>query len=174
MGCALLAFVLPFLEVPKEWSVREAIVEAPIAKSIQKPIEFVYQKPKEENLSTPIQDQPHKHDQSTNSKNEIAEKEAITAIAINSLGNKMSLSEVLMYIYFAGVIIFALIFLMQLVLLSYKMLTLPTIRDGQFKIVEIDKDKAPFSFWNRIFMNPSKLLCSFLCNSSSGRDLKYS
>ena len=160
LACVLLAFVLPFLEVPQEWSLREAIKSTPFEEIIEKPTSYVFQKPIKESQPKHIHDQKnkhvHDHDHSPKHSSEIVKEETITPIAASSSSNKKSLTEILMYIYLVGVAIFALNFLIQLFLLFYKMLTLPTIRDGQFKIVEMDKDKAPFSFWNRIFMNPSK------------------
>src|SRR6185436_1476440 len=45
---------------------------------------------------------------------------------------------------------------MQAGVLLYKVYTKPVIKDGKFRIVEIDNDKAPCSFGNNIFINPAK------------------
>ena len=162
LGCALLAFVLPFLEIPQEWSLRTA--KAPIIQpkaEKEQPVVTKFEQPKERKESTPthqhLHGHNHAHDHGVKHETEIpGDLAVITPATIEVSKNKMSWSIILMCVYFTGVAIFALNFLIQLFVLFYKMLTLPTIRDGRYKIVEIDKDKAPFSFWNRIFMNPSK------------------
>ncbi|WP_278021317.1 hypothetical protein [Flavobacterium ginsengisoli] len=62
----------------------------------------------------------------------------------------------IVYLYWFGVIVFALNFLMQAVILFYRAYTSEIIRDGKFRIVEITGDKAPCSFANNIFINPEK------------------
>ena len=46
-------------------------------------------------------------------------------------------------------------FLIQLALIFFQKATNPTLQDGRFTIVEINQDKAPFSFGNSIFINPT-------------------
>lgn len=62
----------------------------------------------------------------------------------------------LFWTYWFGVIIFGASFLFQLVLLLYRSFRYPVIIDGKYRIVEINGDKAPCSFGNTIFINPSK------------------
>ena len=159
LGCALLAFLLPFLEIPEEWSLRTAETTINQPKNVQEnPVVVDFKQPKEKIESKSSHQHLHNHNHEAEHGTEISNEE-VAAVLPKSAENpkdKASWSEILMYVYFVGVGIFALNFLIQLFVLFYKMLTLPTIRDGRFKIVEMDKDKAPFSFWNRIFMNPSK------------------
>ena len=160
LGCALLAFALPFLKIPQEWSLRtaemtivqpKAETKMPVVTKFEQPKETINSKPAHHHLHD------HNHDHDLKHETEIPEDVAVVTSATTEVSKgKISWSEILMYVYFIGVGIFALNFLIQLFVLFYKMLTLPTIRDGRYKIVEMDKDKAPFSFWNRIFMNPSK------------------
>ncbi|MFK7772692.1 MAG: M56 family metallopeptidase [Saprospiraceae bacterium] len=70
--------------------------------------------------------------------------------------NKMSINEVLTYLYFSGVIIFSLAFFIQLILILAKVTSLQSLKDGKYRIVELVKDEAPYSFWNIIFINPTK------------------
>jgi beta-lactamase regulating signal transducer with metallopeptidase domain len=60
------------------------------------------------------------------------------------------------YLYWIGVAVFALNFLLQLFVLLYRNYTKPFIKDGRFRIVELEGEKAPCSFGNTIFINPSK------------------
>ena len=159
LACALLAFVLPFFEVPQEWSLRQAnvtLIQTKIEKD--KPATFSLDRFEKQAATKSSHNHLHKHNHglAANHQNDIAKNDEVAPVVAKRSNINLSFSEILMYVYLAGVVIFSLNFLVQLILLFYKMLTLPTIRDGQFKIVEMDKDKAPFSFWNRIFMNPSK------------------
>jgi len=61
-----------------------------------------------------------------------------------------------MWLYWFGVIVFALNFLVQITILLYRAYTSPVIKDGKFRIVEVSGDKAPCSFANNIFINPEK------------------
>ncbi len=54
-----------------------------------------------------------------------------------------------------GVIVFAISFLFQVVLLIWRAYRNPVIIDGPYRIVEVSGDKAPCSFGNIIFINPS-------------------
>lgn len=62
----------------------------------------------------------------------------------------------LIYLYWFGVIVFGLNFLMQASILLYKAYSNPVIKDGKFRIAETSDDKAPCSFGNNIFINPAK------------------
>jgi beta-lactamase regulating signal transducer with metallopeptidase domain len=70
--------------------------------------------------------------------------------------SKMSIDEVLTYLYFSGVIIFSLAFFIQLMLILAKVTSLQSLKDGKYRIVELVKDEAPYSFWTLIFINPTK------------------
>ena len=60
------------------------------------------------------------------------------------------------YLYWFGVMVFGLNFLVQLIVLCYRSLAKDVIRDKNIRIVEVTGDKAPCSFGNTIFINPSK------------------
>jgi hypothetical protein len=62
----------------------------------------------------------------------------------------------LLWFYWFGVIVFAISFLFQVVLLIYRTYRNPVIIDGKYRIVEVSGDKAPCSFGNTIFINPEK------------------
>jgi hypothetical protein len=59
-------------------------------------------------------------------------------------------------LYWCGVAAFGLNFLLQVIVLLRQAYKSPAIQDGQFRIVELDTDKAPCSFGNYIFINPAK------------------
>ena len=62
----------------------------------------------------------------------------------------------LWWVYLAGVLIFAANFLVQFVHLLVRMLRHPGHDLGEFRLVETNENEAPFSFWNRIFLNPDR------------------
>jgi len=59
------------------------------------------------------------------------------------------------YLYWAGVIIFALNFLIQLAVLYLQAYRNAAVKDKIFRIVEINSNRPPCSFANNIFINPS-------------------
>ncbi|MEL6274474.1 MAG: M56 family metallopeptidase, partial [Bacteroidota bacterium] len=69
--------------------------------------------------------------------------------------NLSSILPILGWIYLAGVLVFALHFLIQIGLLLVRMLRHPGYDLGRFRIVELNQEFAPYSFWNRIFLNPN-------------------
>lgn len=62
--------------------------------------------------------------------------------------------RILGFIYLAGVAVFALHFLLQLGLLFWRMLRHPGHSVDRVRIVELSGDFSPYSFLNRIFLNP--------------------
>lgn len=132
LSCMILAFILPLLPVPQQLSLRkDAIVKhIPLAK-------------------TAID------------KNQVIQLKAQAAETVFAEQTKQTfdvdmLLQWLVYLYWFGVIIFALNFLMQACVLFYRAYSLSAIQDGKFRIVEITGDKAPCSFANNIFINPEK------------------
>ncbi|MEO8416523.1 MAG: M56 family metallopeptidase [Ginsengibacter sp.] len=134
LSCMMLAFVLPVLHVPQQMSFRKA--PAPESITSLKPATD------QETISLPA---------TAAVRNPVVEN-AQREPAINTA----QVMHWLMYLYWFGVVIFGLNFLMQAVLLLYKAYSRPVIIDGRFRIVEITGDKAPCSFGNNIFINPEK------------------
>jgi len=59
------------------------------------------------------------------------------------------------WIYLVGFGIFFINFLVQLTILIYYRIKYPTLKDGKMTIVEMPDGKAPFSFLNMIYINPT-------------------
>ncbi len=130
--CMALAFVMPLVPVPQQFSFRQtsASLTIPDIKTLT---------PKADISSTQAE------------------------ITVPAVGANVSqtvnadlIFQWLIYMYWFGVIIFGLNFLLQIVLLLFKAYSKPAILDGKFRIVEIPDDKAPCSFANTIFINPEK------------------
>jgi hypothetical protein len=137
--CLFIAFSLPLLRVPQQWSFRKT--ETP---SIVHNPSFIAVDPSEKNTGTskPVIQAP------------VAEKTAAPAPA-----TKFSFRQFmvwLVYLYWFGVIVFGMNFLLQMGILLWRAYRNPVIIDGKYRIVEVSGDKAPCSFGNNIFINPEK------------------
>ncbi|HYE55358.1 MAG TPA: M56 family metallopeptidase, partial [Chitinophagaceae bacterium] len=132
--CLFIAFALPFVRVPEQFSFRKAepapqVTEAPATVQPSATINPTASTPREEQQTQNIKPQ------------------TITFPQVMTW---------LVYLYWFGVIVFALNFLVQIGLLLYRAYSSPVIKDGQFRIVEVSGDKAPCSFGNNLFINPAK------------------
>ncbi len=130
----ILSFCLPLLPVPQDWS-------------LQKTNHTVTSTP-------PFANVPFT-DPLVNS-NKPPEEKAVTPLPKQNYFDVEHLAKAVIWLYWFGVIAFAINFLVQLISLLYKAYTLPVIKDGRFRIVELTGDKAPCSFGNAIFINPEK------------------
>lgn len=132
LSCMILAFILPLLPVPQQLSLRKDAVVTPIPltkAAVDKSQAIELKAP-------PVQ--------------EVFAEQAKQTFDVDML------LQWLVYLYWFGVLIFALNFLMQACVLLYRAYSLSAIQDGKFRIVEITGDKAPCSFANNIFINPEK------------------
>lgn len=145
LTCLLTSFWLPLLQVPQQWSFRKAstiVVDDPATERPAVNNTFI----------VPQQSAPVAPATTTN-----------TATTTNNIredkSSAITWQQVLTWatwLYWFGVAVFAINFLVQLFTLLYRAYTRPVIRDGRFRIVELAGDKAPCSFWNNIFINPEK------------------
>jgi hypothetical protein len=132
LGCMILTFILPLLPVPQQLSLRKEAAEKqiPLAKA-------------------------------TAGKSQTAELKGTQVQEVFAEQAKQTfdmdlLLQWLVYLYWFGVLLFGVNFLMQACVLFYRAYSLSAIQDGKFRIVEITGDKAPCSFANNIFINPEK------------------
>jgi Icc-related predicted phosphoesterase len=142
LACLALTFVLPLLRVPQQWALRKApeatVIAAPsLNQTPQKPVQFI-EHPEPQQVKPTVA--PVKETTIT---------ETATALIPQLL--KWAL-----WLYWCGVAAFGLNFLLQVIVLVRQAYKSPAIQDGQFRIVELDTDKAPCSFGNYIFINPAK------------------
>ncbi|HYC27907.1 MAG TPA: M56 family metallopeptidase, partial [Chitinophagaceae bacterium] len=136
--CIVTSFSLPLLPVPQQWSLRKAeTVSAPGVPAVL---------PTGQQLKTAPVDTVNPPVQQTSNTDSTAAEPFTLRKALTWL----------MYLYWFGVVVFALSFLAQIAVLLYRAYTRPSIRDGKFRIVEVSGDKAPCSFANNIFINPGK------------------
>lgn len=129
--CMVLAFTLPLVPVPQQLSFRKNIAAEPV--EITKiPTDNASQVVKEKSIQPAV----------------VQETKQVIDVEV--------LVQGVIYLYWFGVVIFGLNFLMQAFILLFRSYSGSAIQDGKFRIVEITGDKAPCSFGNNIFINPEK------------------
>jgi len=133
MICLLLAFCLPLIPVPQQWSFRKT----------EEPVVAVHT-----NADLPVYD--------TGVPQTAAQPLPAAAPEKKPVISWPQVVVWLYWLYWFGVIVFAARFLLQIIALLYRAYTRPVIKDGRFRIVELSGDKAPCSFGNNIFINPEK------------------
>jgi hypothetical protein len=133
LSCMVVAFVLPLVRVPPQLSFRQAPVTVVLP--------AVQTTGQQDNTATTVADPPAR---------------AADAPIAKSFVNAEAVMQWLVYLYWFGVLLFGLNFLMQIVILLYRAYSGPVIIDGKFRIVEMTGDKAPCSFANTIFINPER------------------
>ncbi|WP_316633919.1 M56 family metallopeptidase [uncultured Flavobacterium sp.] len=132
LSCMIMAFILPLVPVPQQLSLRKTVLEKQITIPKTQVAKIETPELKAKTIEPTIVEQT------------------------NETFNIQSAVQWLVYLYWFGVVIFALNFLMQVVLLLYRAYSKSVIQDGKFRIIEITDDKAPCSFANNIFINPEK------------------
>ena len=136
MLCLFFAFSLPLIHIPQQFSLRKNEIVTANTNHIV-PVKNI-QADKNINSNNAISVQPNTETKSANS---------------------FSFNQLLQWavgLYWFGVIVFALNFLVQIIILLFRAYSNPVIKDGKFRIVEMKGDKAPCSFGNNIFINPEK------------------
>ncbi len=138
LGFLALAFVLPLVPVPERYSFR--VAETSVA-----PIELNNNIPDANYVAPPVEPLP------SASIIEPSRAEKVLEVPLTE-----RLAKWVFWIYWCGVVILGANFLVQLIVMLYQSYRRPAIKDGIFRIVELENDKAPCSFGNTIFINPSK------------------
>ena len=143
LTCLTVSFILPFVPVPQQFSF---IKQNAITASLVKPT--VYHETPTPAVATATPSIPQQAAAAPVT-NHLPEATA------NSFNTERMVKWVF-WIYWIGVSIFGVNLLIQLVVLSYKIFKSEVIYDGNYRIVELNDDKAPCSFGKYIFINPAK------------------
>jgi hypothetical protein len=135
LTCLALSFSLPLVPVPEQWSFRKAAAEPIDINWLKQATVAAPRKTPTAAVTTKVQSAP-----------------------VESVSFYKSLSpvKILLWIYWLGVAVFGINFLVQLFILLYRVYSNPFIQDGRFRIVEVTGEQAPCSFANNIFINPEK------------------
>jgi hypothetical protein len=140
LGCLAMAFVLPLIQVPQQWALRESPV--PVATETI-PVVAIH-------LPQVTPAQSYSPQPKVSSTGNIKQAEEPQTPLLQRI------IKWTFYLYWFGVVAFGANLLLQICVLLLQAYRKPVIIDGQFRIVELDDDKAPCSFGNNIFINPSK------------------
>ena len=166
----VLAFSLPLIHIPQDWSLKNV---NPIASKIGK-IDQNNSIPKSPNIDSD-QSKDIVDAEIIDAKNETIVN-TLPELPVEKIGDKQSTESLtptlqktiknttssinwlgtLKWIYIIGLVIFLINFIVQFSILIFYRLKFPTLKDGKLTIVEMEGDKAPFSFLNMIYINPSK------------------
>lgn len=162
LGCLIGSLVLPLITVPASWSLREAMVVEAAEPVAQPPAEDLAATPpaltnvdgdgKPQTL--PPSAGAAAAEAATAASRSAEEPTAATGLFRQAAG--IDWWEVVRWVYLAGVLIFGANLLVQLLQLVVRLLRNPGHDLGGFRLVEMREDEAPFSFWNRIFLNPER------------------
>ncbi|WP_299438402.1 M56 family metallopeptidase [uncultured Aquimarina sp.] len=142
LGLIVVSFSLPFVSVPENISFRTTI----------------FQKPDVEVTTTETAEIPIVRNEVKNSTSKDITSPASESVASTITPSIISLDwkSIIIYVYILGIMAFGVNFLIQLSVLLYRMMHYPSMEVDTYKIVETDTNHAPYSFWNRIFINPNQ------------------
>ena len=146
--CLVFAFVLPLVKVPPRWSFRKPVEVVNVDRQLTN-----------ESITSELSDASAGNANSASSNSQgttIGDNRGTTIKDQIASFTELSLSQVLILIYWIGVAVFAINFVFQLIVLLYRTYTKPFIQDGRYRIVELNGNQAPCSFGNSIFINPEK------------------
>lgn len=148
IACLALSFIIPLISIPQQFTLRSDNT-ANVA-NVTTPVSMpVYTIPKDNAGNNPaITQQPS-----------AIKQPSATQVATPTIPSIPFLQRAVKWIwwlYWAGVAVFGLNLLLQVIVLLYQAYTKPFVVDGKYRIVELSGNKAPCSFGNSIFINPSK------------------
>ncbi|MBB5397357.1 M56 family metallopeptidase [Mucilaginibacter sp. AK015] len=137
LACLAVTFLLPLVRVPQHWALRGSTAPAV---TVAVPAAATNPVVQAKQVATPVQ----------------TPQNITTAVVTDTTPLLPKLLSWALWLYWCGVAAFGLNFLLQVIVLVRQAYKNQFIQDGQFRIVELDTDKAPCSFGNYIFINPAK------------------
>jgi hypothetical protein len=158
LACLAASLTLPLITVPAAWSLRQQVTEM----EVQEPA-VAEGAPSAELLleSTPVTERMDQVEVATQPMETATEPVSTTTIttatgSIRRVTRSVDWWNIMWWVYLAGLAVFGAHFLIQVFYLLIKVLRNPGFDAGGFHLVEIDEDAAPYSFWNRVFLNPNR------------------
>lgn len=166
LGCLAGSLLLPLVTVPAAWSLQNVLASEEVETS-----------PAKEEISTALatdiaaestagidatvleKTTAEKAVEETEQTANVAKAEETTLSAktnIQKAAPPVDWWKVLRWVYLAGLLVFGLNFLVQFGQLVLRLIRYPGYDLGQYRLVEMSEDAAPYSFWNRIFLNPER------------------
>ncbi|MEO0735021.1 MAG: M56 family metallopeptidase, partial [Bacteroidota bacterium] len=159
LGCLVGSLTLPLVTVPAAWSLRQQLTQAatpemePADETMtlpEEPAETILTSPEGAELVAPSPVE----NISRPAPGPIRERTDITIAP--ATGADIDWWKTAWWIYLAGVLIFGCNFLIQFGQLVRRLIRYPGHDLGAYRLVELSEDAAPYSFWNRIFLNPDR------------------
>ncbi|MFK8103947.1 MAG: M56 family metallopeptidase [Saprospiraceae bacterium] len=141
LGVLIISLGLPLISIPPSLSLRQNFAKEETTRFTETEEIASYDLSSSKEVSTAI-DVP-------------AANSTTTAPMRISFWQRWDIAKILWMVYLAGVIVFVLTFLIQLVILFVKKKNLAYIQDGSYRIYELTNDNPPYSFLHWIFINPS-------------------
>ncbi len=157
LTCLGLVLLLPLIPIPADWSLwpsptEISLAESPSSKVLEEPVMTGPTNLSASNTDTAAIDQETAASGFEVLREPFHEAPKSTSDCIQFFTEVGAIRV----IYFFGVLLFAINFIVQLFLLLVKGQVLTSLRDGPYRIVELQKEEAPFSFWKTIFINPTQ------------------
>ena len=142
---------MPLLVIPADWSIHDSAEFVTTSNSVEVREGATRLEQREGSTidNSPKKEETLTHTEIVFNETERDQQQGVDYFA--SLKNQ-SFTTYARYLYLAGVLIFSLNFLIQFLLIIFQRATNPIVKDGRYKIVEINQDKAPFSFGQHIFI----------------------
>ena len=148
VGCVAIAFLLPLVRVPQEWSIHHSEARVDIQQSqYRSEIQSIKNYP----LIKKVEEKQTGTDIVESAATSLLTRQASMQESESSISFSQIMKGVF-WMYWIGVIIFSLNFLMQIIILLVRAYLRPVIVDGQYRIVEMEGQHAPCSFLNNIFI----------------------
>lgn len=149
LGCLVLSFGLPFIPIPQQFSFRKTEINVTEDRAKQN----ATAKTEKMQLNEPTKAGKQNHSTTLGSPKTNGLEEQTDG---RSFFKDIPVLTIILWVYWTGVVVFGLNFLVQLAILCYRVYSRPFIQDGRFRIVEVAGDQAPCSFANSILINPEK------------------
>ena len=152
LTCLVLAFALPLIPVPRQFSLfAPAEVSSAVSKNNVREEQLTWNDGAITAVPITQSGQPQK------AAAPVAARPIQTSTGPRALFlQPANLLKWAVILYWCVAAAFGANFLVQLSALVYQAYRKPAIQDGIYRIVELDDDKAPCSFGNNIFINPTK------------------
>lgn len=159
----ILAFALPLIHIPQEWSLNLDDTEESIPVVDDQIKAYPKTTTKEgKQANHLLDDKTHAQIDEAIPEETFLDEKAKTISAPTYIDRAKNIllainwSSAFKWTYLIGLSIFLINFLVQFSILIFYRLKFPALKDGKLTIVEMEGDKAPFSFLNMIYINPSK------------------
>lgn len=165
LGCLGGSLLLPLITVPAAWSLQNAIVAEEVTPaSVEEEISTTEATIALEESKTVVVAEQKEPTAEKATKDIVAstgtpDKEETTLSAkttIQKAAPTVDWWKVLRWVYLAGLLVFGLNLLVQFGQLVLRLIRYPGHDLGEYRLVEMSEDAAPYSFWNRIFLNPER------------------